>query len=81
MTQYFVNEYENNSDEKLVEITSSQFETMTEEFKREQYDLVIEHSVDYSVSNNIKSIIELNDIYTITRIVHQDSERDIFIVE
>lgn len=81
MTQYFVNEYENNSDDKLVEITSKQFETMTEEFKREQFDVVVENSVEYSVINDIKSIIELNDIYTITRVIHQDSERDIFIVE
>lgn len=81
MTQYFVFEYDNNETNKLVEITSTRFKTMTEEFDREQSDVNVSNNLEYCKSNNIESVISLNVVYTVKSIIHQDSDRDIYIVE
>jgi hypothetical protein len=81
MIKYFVFEYEDNEDNKLVELTQAQFDKMTTEFDREQVEMNIRDNIEYCKSNNIESVISLSVVYDIQSIIHQDSERDIYIVE
>ena len=81
MTKYFVFEYEDNETNKLVELTQSQFDTMISEFDREQSEMNVKDNLEYCKSNNIESVISLNVVYTVKSIIHQDSDRDIYIVE
>jgi len=78
--KYFVHEYENNKDEKLVEITREKFDYMRENFDREQLYVNPENRLKYAQINDIQSVIDLFKNTSTVKCFHQDSERDIFIV-
>ncbi len=78
--KYFVHEYENNKDDKIVEITLDEFLNFLLTFDREQVSVNPDTRLDYAKINDISSIKTLFDSNNVMRCIHQDSERDLFII-
>ena len=81
MTQYFIYEYENNKDNVLTKTTESNINNLINSFDREQVFVDSYTRLDYAQLNNIESIQSLFRLNKIVHCFHQDSERDIFIVD
>lgn len=79
-SKIFVHEYENNKENKLVEKTYDEFVRMIHYFEREQVSCNPQTRLNYAQINDIQSIKDLFNKYTTFVCIHQDSERDIFIV-
>lgn len=79
--KFFTVEYNTGLSEKPVEISLSKFVDMTITFDREQFEQKVEHNKEYYVLNNNQVMIDFHNEHKIHHIIHQDSDRDLYITD
>lgn len=79
--RFLVHEYENNPTNKLVKIDLNQFIEMVVGFDREQEEVLnAAGRYEYAVMHRIESIKQMFQTFCVDAVIHQDSERDIYLV-